>query len=93
MFADFLDAGGDRVERLEAALGVVGDDVRERGLAAAGRAVEDQRVEAIGQEHPAEQLAGAEEVLLPDELVERSRPHPRRERPGQCSVLFPQFIE
>ena len=92
-FADFLDAGGDRVHRLEAALGVVGDDVRERGLSGPRRAVEDQRGEAVGEQHSPEQLAGPEEVFLPDELVERSRPHPRRERPGLAAVLFAEIVE
>ena len=31
-------------------------------------------------ERPAERPALADEVLLADELVERARPHPRRER-------------
>src|SRR5262249_18425650 len=32
------------------------------------------------------QLAGAEEVLLADELVQRPRPHPRGQRPGPVEV-------
>ena len=92
-FADLLDPGRDRVHRLEAALGVVGDDVRERRLARPRRAVEDQRREPVGQEHPAEKFAFAQEVLLPNELVERSRPHPRRQRPGLVAILFAKVVE
>ena len=69
--AHFLDADGDGVELAKDALRVLGDDVGEGGLAAAGRAVEDHRAEAIRLQQPAQQLARAEEVLLADELVER----------------------
>ena len=75
--ADFLRAGGDRVHRLEAALRVVGDDVGEGGLAGAGRAVEDERAEPVGDEHARRSFL-AEDVLLADELVERPRPHAGR---------------
>ena len=81
------------VERLEAALGVVGDDVGQGRLAGAGRAVEDQRREPVGEQHPAKQLAFAEEVLLADELVERARPHPRRQRSGLVAILFAKVVE
>src|SRR5207249_1046895 len=78
---------------LEPALGVAGDDVGEGGFAGAGRAVEDQRAEAVGQQHPAEQLAGAEEVFLADELIEGAGPHPGGERTGTVAVLLPQVVE
>src|SRR5205814_8162414 len=44
------------------------------------RAVEAARAEPVGHQHPAEQLAGAEEVLLADELVQGPRPHPGGQR-------------
>src|SRR5207249_9444938 len=45
----------------------------ERGLAGARRAPEDHRVELAALERRAEDLAGADEVLLARELVERAR--------------------
>ena len=62
-------------------------------LPRAGRAVEDQRAEPVGEEHPAEQLAGAEEVLLADELVEGPRPHPGGQRPGLVPVGRAHLVE
>lgn len=92
-FAHLLDAGRDRVERLEPALGVARDDVREGGFAAAGRAVKDERIEAVGEEHPAEQFARPEEVRLPDVLVQRAGAHLRRQRAGLQPVLVAQVVE
>src|SRR5262249_7490346 len=47
----------------------------EGGLAGARRSPEDQRLELTGGEQVAEDAARTEEVLLPDELLERVRPH------------------
>ena len=58
--AHFLDADGDGVELAKDALRVLGDDVGQRGLAAAGRAVEDDRTRA---DPPA--AAGAAACLRP----------------------------
>ena len=91
--AHFLGAGAGGVEAGEAAVRLVGDDVGQGRLAGAGRAVEDQRAEPVGREQPAEQLAGAEEVLLADELVERPRPHARGQRLGPAAVGGPVFVE
>jgi hypothetical protein len=75
-----LHPDGGRVHLLELALGVVGYQRRERGLPGPRRAVEDDGRQPVGLQHPPEQLAGGEEVLLADELVQRPRPHPDGER-------------
>ena len=47
-----------------------GDDARQRGLAAARRPPEDQRVQTLALDHVAQQTALADQVPLADELVE-----------------------
>ena len=89
--ADLLDAGVERGQRDEAALGGAGDDVRDRGLAGAGRAPQDQRHRRVALDQPAQRRARAEQVPLADDLVQacagasgppagRSRPPPARPR-------------
>jgi hypothetical protein len=82
--AQLLDARRDRVQLAEPAARVAGDDVGQGRLAAAGRAVKDDRAQSIRLEQPAQQLAGAEKVLLAGEFVECSGPHPRCQRFGSC---------
>ena len=77
---DLLHADGGRVDLLEVAAGVGGDELGERGFPGAGRPVEDDAGQPVGLEHPAEQFARSEKMLLPGELVERARPHPHRQR-------------
>ena len=52
----------------------------ERRLAGAGRAPEDDRLQAILLDRAAERTPRTDERLLPDELVQGPRPHPLRER-------------
>ena len=52
--AHLLDPGVERGELDELPLGGQRDDVRERGLAGAGRAVEDQRHRLVGLDQPAQ---------------------------------------
>ena len=73
--AQFLDSGGNGVDLTKLAARMLGDDVGQSRFAAAGRTVEDHRAEPIGLEQTPQQLAGAEKVLLPDEFVQRPRPH------------------
>src|SRR5205823_271080 len=61
-------------ELLEPSAGRVGDDPRERRLAAARRAVEDHRADAVRPDRQPERRALAEYLLLPDKLVQRRRP-------------------
>ena len=83
------DCGG--VHLLEVAFGVRGDELREGRLSGAGRAIEDHAGEPVGFEHSPQQLAGAEEVLLADKFIQRSRPHAdskRRARDRGSSVAM-----
>ena len=57
-----------------------GDDPRERRLPAAGRPEEDRRADPVLRDRRTERRPLAEDVHLPDELVERPRPQPLRER-------------
>ncbi|TMM07085.1 MAG: hypothetical protein E6G02_03130 [Actinobacteria bacterium] len=67
--------------------GRVGDDPGERRLAAARRAVEDHRADAVGRDRQSERRALAEHLLLTDELVERRGPQAHRQR---CHVRQPR---
>jgi hypothetical protein len=72
---DFLDASengaeGDKFRAREA-----GDEARESGLAAAGRAPEEHRAEIIVFDLDAERLTGAEKLFLAEEFVEGARTH------------------
>ena len=78
--ADLLDPGVERGELDELPLGGQRDDVRERRLAGAGRAVEDQRHRLVGLDQPAQRRPRTEQVLLADDLVERARPHAHGQR-------------
>ena len=49
-------------------------------LPGAGRPPEDHRREPVGLDEDPQRLARPEQVLLADDLVERARPQPRRER-------------
>jgi hypothetical protein len=69
------DVGHDAAGALEAALGRAGDDLGQGGLAAAGRAVEDDAAQPVGLDASAQRLAGAEHVVLADHLVQRARAH------------------
>ena len=77
--ADALDAHGRRVLAHELALGVRGNELGERGLASAGRAVQDHARHGTGVEHAPQQLAGAQDVLLAGELSDGARAHACRE--------------
>src|SRR5262249_50725562 len=57
-FPYFLDPRGHGIELLEMTLRVEGDDLRQRGLSRAGRAVEDERAEPVCLEHAPQELAG-----------------------------------
>ena len=63
------------------------DDARERRLPGAGRAVEDRRADAVLGDRRPQRRALAEHVLLADELVERARAQPLRERRDLARAL------
>ena len=78
--AQFLDAAGHGAQLLESAARGRGQEHGQRGLAGAGRAVKNHRPQPIGGQQPAQQFPFAQKMLLADEFVERSRPHPRCQR-------------
>ena len=69
--ADLLDPGRQRRQRLEPAAGGLRDQRRQRGLAGAGRAVEDDRRRARPLDQPAQRRVRLQQVVLADHLVER----------------------
>ena len=77
--AHVLDACGDRAELHEAA--ITSDEVRERGLARAGRTPQDERSRrGVGPDEANQRRAVGEQVRLPNDLVERARTHAHGER-------------
>ena len=78
--AHVLHAGGDRRQRLERLGGVAGDHPGEGGLAGAGRPPEDHRRQPVGLDQHPQRLAGADQVVLADDVVERAGPEPVGQR-------------
>src|SRR6185437_2925050 len=73
--ADFLDAAGDGAEGHEALAGAGGDHPRQRSLAHPWRPPEQGRAERVALDGAAQGLAGREQRLLADDLVQRARAH------------------
>ena len=74
--AHFGQAGEHRGDRLEFGVGVLGQQQRERGLAAAGRPPQDHRMRVPGFDRLAQRRARREQPTLADHIVERARAHP-----------------
>ena len=72
-------AGVDRRELLERPAAGGGDDPRQGRLPGARRPVEDRRVGLPGLDRGAQRRPLAQQVLLPDELLQRARSHPHRQ--------------
>ena len=79
---DFLDAGQHGGELDELGLGHARDDLRQRGLACARRSPEDERADIVALNLGAQRLAGRDQMLLADKLVQRARAHAIGQRPG-----------
>ena len=77
---DFLDAGKHGGEGYELGTGEAGDDARERGFSAAGRTPEEHGADFVAFDLRAKRFAGAEEIFLADEFVERAGAHAIGER-------------
>ena len=69
-------AGEDGADRFEVVARAEADDVGEGRLARARRAPQDQRAEVVRLDGPAQRLAGAEHLVLAEDLLERARPDP-----------------
>ena len=74
-FAQLLYAGGYGVELCKGRARAGGDDGSKRRLPRAGRAEEDGGLQPVRQDGAAQQLALANDMPLPDKLVQRARPH------------------
>ncbi len=72
---DFLDAGEHGGKLNEVRFCNAGNDFGESGLPGAGRSPEDHRSRIIALDLHAQRLTRADEVLLSDEFIERSRAH------------------
>ena len=82
--------GFHAAQPLELAPGLPGDDLRQGSLARARRAVEDQRLNAIRLDGPAQQLARPEDMRLADKLAQVARSHARRQRLMSKDVFLPR---
>ncbi len=69
------DVRFDAVERFEAGAGGAGDDAGQGGFPRPGRAVENERGEAVRLNGAPQELALPEDVVLPGNLVQRLWPH------------------
>ncbi len=72
---DLLDAGEYGGELDEAGLSDLCDDLGQRGFADAGRSPEDHRGCIVPLNLQAKRLAGTEEMLLANKLIQRARAH------------------
>ena len=71
-FADVLDAGEHRGDRDELGIERFRHQARQRRLAHAGRPPQDHRMQLAGVERHGKRLAGAEQMPLTDDFVERA---------------------
>ena len=75
-----LDPRADGTQGEERLVERVGDQVGQRGLAHAGRSPEDHRRQHAGLDHTSNDLPLPDQMLLPDERIERARTHALGER-------------
>ena len=75
-----LDACRDRRDLDEAPAGLLADDRGDGGLAGAGRPPQQQRHRLVALDQAAQRRPGGAQLLLADELVDRARSHPDRQR-------------
>ncbi len=88
-----LDTGGDRGQFTEPAPTGAGDDVRERRLTAARRPPEQDRGGAAAFHQAPQRTARAEQVALPDEIVEGPGTQPGREGTRRREGLLEPGVE
>src|SRR5215468_7443777 len=89
--AYLLDARSDRAERDELRRRAVGDDSGERGLTGAGRPPEDQRGQTVFINQAPQYPSLGEQMILPDEFIERARAHPLGERRRRRRIAVEWF--
>jgi hypothetical protein len=82
--AHLLDAGDDRGERDEPhPRRIAGEQLCERRLSAARRSPQQQGRQGSALDEHAERCARADELAVPDHLLEAARSHPIRQRCGR----------
>jgi hypothetical protein len=91
--AHVLDPGGDRAELLERTLGAAGHGEGEGGLAGAGWPPEDRTGEPVLFDQTAQRPPRCDEVLLPDDVVERARTQPGGQRGLGLQALLGRSAE
>ena len=91
-FLDLFDSGQHRAERDEVRLCQLGDDTGKRCLARAGRSPKDDRLKQIALDGFAKRLAGTEDLVLADDVVERLWTYALGQwRSGSCRPRRAQF--
>ncbi|MNT05302.1 hypothetical protein D3C72_1399170 [compost metagenome] len=91
--ADVLDARQHGRQRDELGIERVGHQPRQRGLAHAGWTPQDHRMRLAGGKRHAQRLAGPQQVLLADDLVDGARAQAFRQRlPGTFRGVGKQRI-
>jgi len=70
------------------ALDGIGNDLRQRGFAGAGRPVKDDGGQPVGVEHAAEEFARTQEMVLANEFVEVLGAHANSQRRDALQVLL-----
>jgi hypothetical protein len=86
---DLFDARGDRADRHELGADHVGEQSRECRLAGARRAPKDQGMERAAIDRLPQRSAGPQQLILPDEFLERARSHALGEgSAGQRRLIF-----
>ena len=78
---DFFDPRKHCAELDELRAGHVRDDLRQRGLTSSWRSPQDQGSDIVALNLRPQRLARRDQVLLPDEFIQRARTHPVRQRP------------
>src|SRR5262249_31600048 len=87
--ADVLDPGPDRRDLPKARAHAASQKACQRGLPGAGWAPQNQRRQGALAQGALEQAARAQEMALPDELLERARTHALGQRLAHVSSLGP----
>src|SRR5436305_5090551 len=78
---DFFDPRKHRAELDELRARHVRDDLRQRGLTSSWRSPEDQGSDIVALNLRSQWLARRDQVLSPNEFIQRARTHPVRQRP------------
>ena len=86
LFLQVGHAGHHRRQRHQRLADLLGQQPRQRGLAAAGRPPQDQRRQPPPLQHPRQRRLRPQKLLLPDQLAEHGRPEPVGKRPVRCSA-------